>query len=201
MARYYLLAAALNVWVLVLILAAAFGVQLIAGEPPCPLCVVQRIALMLCALGPLYTLLQARDGALTCRHVAIGNGISVISALVGAAASTRQVLLHILPGDPGFGSPLLGLHLYTWCLIAFICQIAASGLMLIGAAWLKEERVPWRITNITAGAFIVIVAANLLSVIAEAGFNWDLPSNPVEYLIFKSFVDGMFGTNVDQISR
>ena len=76
MARLYLLAAALNVWVLVLILVAAFGVQLILGEPPCPLCVVQRVALMLCALGPLYMLLQARDGALTCRAIAIGSGIS-----------------------------------------------------------------------------------------------------------------------------
>jgi hypothetical protein len=27
--------------------------------------------------------------------------------------------------------------------------------------------------------------ANLLSVIAEAGPNWDLPSDPVEYLLFK----------------
>jgi disulfide bond formation protein DsbB len=184
MTGLYLLAAALNVWVLVLILAAAFAVQLIAGEPPCPLCVVQRIALMMCALGPLYTLLQARDGALRYRDVAIGNGICIISALVGAAVSTRQVLLHILPGDQGFGSPLFGLHLYTWCLIAFCCQIAASSLMLI-AAWLKEQPGCWRVTNITASAFVVVVVANLLSVIAEAGFNWDLPSDPVGYLLFK----------------
>jgi disulfide bond formation protein DsbB len=186
MVTLYLLAATLNAWVMVLILAAAFGVQLIAGEPPCPLCVVQRIALMMCALGPLFTLRQSRDRALTIRDLAIGNGIAIASALVGAAVSTRQVLLHILPGDPGFGSPLLGLHLYTWCLIAFVCQIAASGLMLIGVAWLKEERVAWRMmTHAAAGAFVVIVVANLLSVIAEAGLHWDLPPNPVEYLLFK----------------
>ena len=113
--------------------------QLIAGELPCPLCVVQRICLMLCALGPLYILRQANDGALTYRAVAIGNGIAIIAALVGAVVSTRQVLLHILPGDQGFGSPLFGLHLYTWSLIAFVCQAAASSPMLIAAAWLKEE--------------------------------------------------------------
>jgi disulfide bond formation protein DsbB len=185
MARLYLLAAALNVWVLVLILAAAFGVQLVLGEPPCPLCVVQRIALMLGALGPLYMLLQARDGALTYRSIAIGSGISIISALVGAAVSTRQLLLHILPGDKGFGSPLFGLHLYTWCLIAFISQIAASGLMLIATTWLKEQAVPWRIANVTAAAFVVIVVANLISVVAEAGLHWDLPSDPIAYLLFK----------------
>jgi disulfide bond formation protein DsbB len=186
MAPLFLLAATVNVWVLVLILTGAFGFQLIAGEPPCPLCVVQRIALMMCALGPLYMLRQVRDRVLTFRDLAVGNGISIISAVLGAVVSTRQVLLHILPGDQGFGSPFLGLHLYTWCLIAFISQITASGLMLIGSAWLKEEeRVHWRITNVTAGAFVVIVVANLLSVIAEAGFHWDLPSDPVEYLLFK----------------
>src|SRR5439155_8932360 len=121
----------------------------------------QRIALMMCALGPLYTLLQARDGALRYRDVAIGNGICIISALVGAAISTRQVLLHILPGDRGFGSPLLGLHLYTWCLIAFVCQILASGLTLVGTAWLTERTVSWQSTNVTAIVFVAIVAANL----------------------------------------
>jgi disulfide bond formation protein DsbB len=190
MARLVLAAATLNVWVLVFILAAAFGVQLIAGEPPCPLCMVQRIALMMCALGPLHMLLHARDGVLGARGLAAGSAIAIISALLGAAVSTRQLLLHILPGDAGFGRPLLGLHLYTWCLIAFVCQIAASSLMLTAAAWLGEERVRWRLTNVTAGAFVVIVAANLASVIAEAGWNWDLPPDPVEYLLFKQGTGG-----------
>src|SRR5262249_34980254 len=107
MARLYLLAATLNAWVLVLVLAAAFAVQLILGEPPCPLCVMQRFALMLCGLGPLYVLMRARDGAVSARDVAIGNGIAIVSALLGAVTSTRQVLLHILPSDAGFGSPVL----------------------------------------------------------------------------------------------
>jgi disulfide bond formation protein DsbB len=189
MARLILLAAAANVWVLVLILAAAFGAQFVFGEPPCPLCVVQRIALMLCALGPLHVLLRARDGMLAGRDVAVGNGMTILAALVGAAVSTRQVLLHILPGDAGFGSPVLGLHLYTWCLVAFVVQIAASGVMLLGAAWLGEARVSslgsWRLAPVTAGAFVLIVVANLLSVVAEAGPHWDLPSDPTGYLLFK----------------
>jgi len=185
MARLYLLAASCNVWVLVLILASAFGAQLIFGEPPCPLCVVQRIAFMMCALGPVYTLVQSRANVLSYRAIAIGSGISIVSALLGAAAATRQVLLHILPGDRGFGSPLLGLHLYTWSLIAFICQIAATGLMLISSAWIEEKSVPPQAANVTVVAFLVIVVTNLLSVIAEAGFNWELPSDPVGYLLFK----------------
>ena len=42
----------------------------------------------------------------------------------------------------------------------------------------------WRPTGVTTLAFAAIVAANLLSVVAEAGFNWDLPSDPVRYLLF-----------------
>jgi hypothetical protein len=133
----------------------------------------------------LHMLVQARDGVLTGRNVAVGNGIAILSALVGAVASSRQVLLHILPGDAGFGSPLLGLHLYTWCLIGFICQIAASGVMLIAAAWLGEQKVTARLAPVTASALIAVVVANLISVIAEAGFAWDLPPDPVDYLLFK----------------
>jgi disulfide bond formation protein DsbB len=184
MTRLYLAAATLNVWVLVLVLAAAFAVQLIVGELPCPLCVMQRVALMLVALGPLHVLLRARHDALTVRDAAVGNGIAILAALLGVIASGRQVLLHILPGDAGFGAPVFGLHLYTWCLIAFACQIAASAVLLLATEWLDDKPVEWRATRVTALAFAAIAAANLLSVTAEAGLNWDLPSDPVRYLLF-----------------
>lgn len=186
MPRLYLLAATANAWVLIAILVLAFVVQFAYGEPPCPLCVLQRIALMLCALGPLYMLIGQRDGELTARDVAVGAGIGILAGLFGAAASTRQVLLHILPNDPGFGSPVLGLHLYTWCLIAFLAHVCANALMLVGTVWLPQRRMqPWPLTGITAAAVGIIVAANLLAVIAEAGFNWNLPENPTGYLLFQ----------------
>jgi disulfide bond formation protein DsbB len=184
MTRLYLAAATLNVWVLVLVLAAAFAVQLIVGELPCPLCVMQRVALMLVALGPLHVLLRARHDALTVRDAAVGNGIAILAALLGVIASGRQMLLHIPPGDAGFGAPVFGLHLYTWCLIAFACQIAASAVLLLATEWLDDKPVEWRATRVTALAFAAIAAANLLSVTAEAGLNWDLPSDPVRYLLF-----------------
>jgi disulfide bond formation protein DsbB len=186
MPRLYLLAATANAWVLILILALAFVVQFAYGEPPCPLCVLQRIAMMLCALGPIYLLIGQRDGELAVRDVAVGAGIGILTGLFGATAASRQVLLHILPNDPGFGGPVLGLHLYTWALIAFAAHIAAGALMLIGTAWLPQQRTdPWPYTGVTAAALAVIIVANLLSVIAEAGFNWDLPSDPKGYLLFK----------------
>ena len=35
---------------------------------------------------------------------------------MGGAIAARQILLHIMPGDPGFGSAFLGMHFYTWAL-------------------------------------------------------------------------------------
>jgi disulfide bond formation protein DsbB len=185
MAQLYLLAVTLNVWVLVAVLAAAFGVQLWLGEPPCPLCVMQRTALILVGLGPLHILLRASNGLLTARIAAVGQGMAIVAAALGAVAATRQIFLHILPGDPGFGSPMLGLHLYTWCFIAFACQIVASAVLAIAAGGLADSKVTWSLTRVTAIAFAAIVIANLLSVIAEAGLHWELPENPVGYLLFK----------------
>jgi disulfide bond formation protein DsbB len=183
--RFYLLAVAVNVWVLVGILAAAFAVQLWLGEPPCPLCVMQRIALMLVALGPLHILLRAYAASLTSRAAAVGQGMAIIAGVLGAVAAGRQILLHILPSDSGFGSPLFGLHLYTWCFITFSCQIAASAVLLITTPWLDDAKVRGPMTITTTAAFAFIVAANLISVIAEAGLHWDLPADPSGYLMFR----------------
>jgi hypothetical protein len=62
--------------------------------------------------------------------------MAIIAALLGSVAAGRQILLHMLPGDPGFGAPAFGLHLYTWCFIAFGCQIATNAVLLIAAAGL-----------------------------------------------------------------
>ena len=84
------------------------------------------------------------------------------------------------------GSPVFGIHLYTRGVsIAFSCQIAASAILLIMTAWLKDSKVHGRATMITAAAFAIVVVANLVSVTAEAGLHWNLPADPTGYLLFK----------------
>ena len=57
---------------------------------------------------------------------------------------------------------------------------------LLGVTWLRTERGGYRpAVKFTVFAFALLVVANLLSVVAEAGWNWDLPADPVKYLIFK----------------
>ena len=181
MAWLLLAAASLNVWVLIGILAAAFAVQLIAGEPPCPLCVAQRIALMMCALGPLHML----------RGSATAHLLRAMLPPVAASPSSPPWWERRSPrGRCCFIScrAMPGSAARCWGFTSIPGASSLSSARSRPAArccWLKEERIRWRFGNVTAGGFVVVVAANLLSVIAEAGLNWDLPSNPVGYLLFK----------------
>jgi disulfide bond formation protein DsbB len=184
----YLAGATLNLLVLVFILAAALTVQFMLHELPCPLCFLQRIAITLCAIGPLFLLAQNRRGPLKHCDIAIAGGMSLLAALVGSAISIRQILLHILPGDPGYGGTVLGIHLYTVCFWAFAGHALAAGIMLVtsGIAEPTDDAFVQRKWPLTNGLFLLfglVLLINLGAVILEAGFHWFLPADPVRYLM------------------
>ena len=62
MARFGFLLAHFNVLAICGVLLGAFGVQFVQGEFPCPLCSLQRMAMLLCALGPASIIARARHG-------------------------------------------------------------------------------------------------------------------------------------------
>lgn len=104
------------------ILSGALFIQFFYGEQPCPLCLLQRAAFVSVGIGLLM-------------NVRYGNKVShwaiaIFSAAIGLAVSTRQILLHITSSQ-GFGSAVLGLHMYTWCFIAFFITIVGSAVMLL----------------------------------------------------------------------
>lgn len=167
------------------VLLAAFGVQFLMGEYPCPLCILQRMAMALVCFGPVYIISRARHGEVSLRDYATGYGMSIIAAVVGMAMSARQVMLHIVPPDPGFGEPILGLHLYTWALITFLTVIVFGGINMIFARELVPSGVRFGLlSKLTLGLFLVIVAAELVTVFLLEGFHWYLPDNPARYEIF-----------------
>lgn len=180
------LAAHLNVLVICGVLTGAFVVQFIGGEFPCPLCILQRMAMMLCALGPAYVIMKARDGAVEMSDFATGYGMSVLAAVAGACISIRQILLHIVPPDPGYGDPVLGLHLYTWALLVFVAEIVAGGINLVFAREFtprKETGFGW-FSKFVLVLLGVVIVANAIAVFAEEGLNWTLPDNPDSYQLF-----------------
>jgi disulfide bond formation protein DsbB len=164
------------------VLLGAFGVQFGQGELPCPLCVLQRMAMMLCALGPAYVVCKARQGNVEANDFALGYGMSVVAAVAGAGIAGRQVLLHIVPPDPGFGDPVFGLHLYTWSLIVFATVLVVSGLNLMFAAYLVPRSITWRPGSmLVVGLLALVIVANAVAVFFEEGLHWTLPENPERY--------------------
>lgn len=171
-----------NIAAVCLVLLGAFGVQFVHGELPCPLCVLQRMGMLLCVLGQVYILLKSRDGDVPVDEFARGFGMSLLGAVAGAAVSTRQILLHIVPPDPGFGEPMFGLHLYTWALVVFITVIVVSAIALIFARELTPRGVRYgMVSKLAVGLFAAIVAANGVSVFFEEGFHLTLPDDPARY--------------------
>jgi disulfide bond formation protein DsbB len=124
-------------------------------------------------------LLNIRFGASNIHYAMI-----LASALVGAATSLRQILLHIAPGDQGYGSTLFGLHFYTWGFISFVVMMAFCALMLC------IDRQPYKPSNRgTSGVivtavivlFFALAAANTVSSVMVCQFG-PCPDNPTQYL-------------------
>ena len=184
--RFGFLIAHLNILTICAVLVGAFVVQSGQGEFPCPLCVLQCMAMMLCALGPAYVIMKARAGEVKTTDFATGYGMSVIAAVAGAFISIRQILLHIVPPDPGYGDPVLGLHLYTWALLVFVAKIIAAGLNLVFARELEPrgEIKSGFFSRLVLWLFGTIIAANAVAVFAEEGLHWTLPDDPDSYRLF-----------------
>lgn len=159
------------------ILWFAFAWQLLLNELPCPLCLLQRVGFVMVGIG---LLLNVCFGSRPLHY-----GIVVLSALAGLVSAVRQVLLHIAPGDPGFGSPFLGMHFYTWSAVAFFALLVWSGVVLMlddmGSAPASGEarRRGW-LGRLAILAFLSILVINVLSTTLECGFG-PCPDNPTGY--------------------
>src|SRR5262249_51823970 len=108
----------------------------------------------------------------------------------GAGIASRQVLLHIMPGDPGYGSALLGYHFYTWAFICFVAAMAASGAMLLFPAQFAEGVPPLGFFELAAvWLMLVVTLANGASAPLECGFTW-CPDTPVHYELLQGLGAG-----------
>lgn len=180
----------LHAWVLAytVVMLSAFFIQFVKGEFPCPLCMLQRYGMILATLGALFIIMQARRGQLTTARYAQGLGLGLIGVLAGASVSVRQIELHILPGDPGYGEPFLRLHLYTWAFVTFAIVMIYVGLMLI----LMPRGIPHapaagsvgrKVSTAIIWMFIGVVAANVIAIIFLEGFAPVLPDDPSGYTL------------------
>ena len=114
---------ALSLYAVALVLAAAYAAQFILARTALPALPAAAHPVRALAVGPI---LNIRFGPRPSHYA-----MSLLAAVAGAVASTRQVLLHIMPGDAGYGTALLGYHYYTWALIGFIAAIVLLAAILL----------------------------------------------------------------------
>jgi disulfide bond formation protein DsbB len=173
---------ALGVLGISLTLLIAFVLQFAEHELPCPLCILQRVALALCGFG---FLLNLRFGPQPWHH-----GLTILSAMFGAAVAGRQVLLHIVPGTGAYGSAVMGLHLYTWSLLLFLAVIAGSALLMIleGRGADPDER--WStqhfhgLYRMIGYLLVLLTLANALNSLLQCG-PIECADDPTSYWIMK----------------
>ena len=157
---------ALSLYAVALVLAAAFTAQLLLHELPCPLCLLQRIQFAVLAIGPI---LNVRWGPRPSHYA-----LSLLAAAVGAAFWTRQVLLHIMPGDAGYGTALFGFHYYTLAFIGFAAAIVLlAAMLLFDRQFETDDATPQAaggFATIAVWLVVALTALNVVSTLLECGF-------------------------------
>ncbi len=149
---------------------AAYFQQYSRHETPCPLCLLQRLGMIGVATGALLNLRFGIQPA----HYAF----SLLSAFVGGSVSIRQLLLHLCPGSPVFGYPVLGLSLYTWAFLTFCSSIIGIILLLFLEA--QSDKDTSKMNWFEHGAFALVFILTLLNFITTfdecaLGFCKDVP--------------------------
>ena len=152
------------------ILTVAMAMQYALGEIPCPLCLLQRVAMFGCCFG-LIQQLRLRDSER-------GTGIALIFALLLLVISVRQTLLDIYPrpGHDYIGSAALGLHPPVWSVIIAVALLLglAVRLALFGggrATKSGDDALPRALVQPLVIYVVAICAINFLSVLAQCGLD------------------------------
>lgn len=153
------------------ILTAAMIIQYGKGELPCPLCLLQRVAMLGVGFG---LMLNFRRG-FSDRNL----GISLLFAVFLLIVAARQTLLDIYPrpGHEYVGSAILGLHMPVWSIVIAVALITAFALKLAivgsedGRPPPKPSSAYGRLATVLSLYVIAIAAVNFGSVVIQCGLS------------------------------
>jgi disulfide bond formation protein DsbB len=151
------------------ILTVAMTLQLARGELPCPLCLLERIALF----GVCFGIMQNFRHGVSYQNT----GFSLLFAIFLLVVSVRQTLLDIYPrpGHEYIGSAIFGIHMPVWSIIIALTLLIAYAIKLSvlgGDEFLREidvKRFPARLADILGLYVIGICLINLIAVVLQCG--------------------------------
>jgi disulfide bond formation protein DsbB len=154
------------------ILIAAMTIQYVQGELPCPLCLLERLALF----GVAYGIIRNLRGEFSYQNT----GICLLFTIFLLVVSARQSLLDIYPrpGHEYIGSAVLGIHMPVWSIIISLCLLTAfaAKLAVLGSdTHLRDNPARTfptvaRATDILGLVVLALCAINLVSVVIQCGF-------------------------------
>ncbi|AJC48838.1 disulfide bond formation protein B [Allofrancisella guangzhouensis] len=175
---------AIEVMGITTIILMAFFFQFVMGEIPCPLCLLQRLGLLAIGFGFLLNMHY---------HVRPSHyALSLLASVFTAFVSLRQIALHV--SDPvGFGSKILGMHMYSWVFVISMVAIIYIAIVLSYPQQYEIRKPPQEIseaknkkikafTHIAFILFAIIIFANIASTFFQCGLH-ECPDNPVGYVL------------------
>lgn len=165
-------------------LLLAFGLQFLYKDPPCPLCLLQRLGFLAMGFGYLLNMHY--------RPRPLHYGLSLLASVYTGFVSLRQITLHVLPDSGSYGQPIFDLHLYTWAFVISVLAIIYNAIILsipyqymrpLHDITISESKAGWQRTfaHFAFVLFFALMIANVLNVYLECGLN-ECPDNPVGYV-------------------
>jgi disulfide bond formation protein DsbB len=150
------------------ILTVAMVLQYYGGEIPCPLCLLQRVAMFGVCFG---IILHFRHG-----YSAQNTGVSMLFALLLLIVSGRQTLLDIYPrpGHSYIGTAVMGLHMPVWSVVIAVAILTAFAIKLavLGGEDLRDPQPSpalGRLARLLGLYMVAIGLINFASVAVQCG--------------------------------
>ncbi|MFY9970816.1 MAG: disulfide bond formation protein B, partial [Roseiarcus sp.] len=159
-------------WLMLLVLAgiltAAMVIQFADREIPCPLCLLERVAMFGCCFGLIQQLRS--DGSQR------GAGIGLVFSVLLLVISARQTLLDLFPrpGHAYVGGAVFGVHMPVWSVFIAVALLLGFALRLaiFGGPRAAPETEGSTLRRLTYGLslyVIVICGINCLAVLVRVG--------------------------------
>lgn len=155
------------------ILTTAIYMELVHGENPCPLCLLQRVAYFGICFG---VILNLRMGY-SMRY----EGLTLMVIILLLIMSTRQTLINIYPraGHEYIGSAILGLHMPVWSIVFSILLLFAYAIRFcilgfsdsLSDSHLEAYPKTSFLASILAWFIIALCGFNVLTTSLQCGFS------------------------------
>lgn len=159
------------------LLVGAYVIEITHHELPCPLCLLQRLGLLMIAFGFLLNL----NYGVKMEHY----GFSLLGSIFTTAVAMRQIVLHIVPTCSTYGPKFCNLHLYTWSFIAASLVTIFIALELAFDPFLERietTKTQWikKTIVIVSAITIALTICNAITTFLTCGVG-ACPENPTQY--------------------